>query len=120
MYETYGERVQFVLVYVREAHPNDDGRPMARPNVQENIDLAGAKSYEEKAEYGALCVRKLDIHFTTVIDEMDAKVEKNYAALPDRMYLVDKTGKIAYKSAPGPHGFLPEDLEVAIKKELQL
>jgi len=120
MYETYGERVKFVLVYVREAHPNDDGRPAARPNVREEIDIADAKTYEQKEEYGALCVRKLDIHFTTVIDGLDAKVEENYAALPDRMYLVDKQGTIAYKSEPGPHGFLPEQLEEAIKKELSL
>ncbi len=67
-----------------------------------------------------MCVRKLDIHFTTVIDGIDAKVEEDYTALPDRMYLVDKQGKIAYKSEPGPHGFFPEQLEAAIKKELSL
>ncbi len=120
MYETYTDRVKFVLVYVREAHPNDSGRPAARPNTLEGIDLQAAASYEQKEEYGALCVRKLDIHFTTVIDGMDAKVEQDYTALPDRMYLVDKAGKIAYKSEPGPHGFLPEDLELAIKKELAI
>jgi hypothetical protein len=120
MYETYGDLVKFVLVYVREAHPNDSGRPAARPNTLEGIDIETATSFAQKEEYGALCVRKLDIHFTTVIDGMDAQVEQDYTALPDRMYLVDKAGKIAYKSDPGPHGFLPEDLEPAIKKELAL
>ena len=116
MYETYKDRVKFVLVYVREAHPIGDRQ--APPNVAEGILLETAKTFEEKESHATMCVRKLDIHFTTVINNMDNKVESDYTALPDRLYLVDKNGRIAFKSKPGPHGFFPEELEAAIRKEL--
>jgi len=41
--------------------------------------------------------------------------EKAYTGWPDRIYLIDKQGRIAYKSKPGPFGFKPEELEVALK-----
>ena len=32
------------------------------------------------------------------------------------MYLIDRDGKVAFKSRPGPFGFKPDQLEAAIKK----
>ncbi len=37
-----------------------------------------------------------------------------YSALPDRLYLIGKNGKIVYRSGPGPMGFKPDELEAAI------
>ena len=48
---------------------------------------------------------KLDIRFTTVVDNFDAKVEKDYGSHPDRLYLVSKEGRIVLKGEPGPWGF---------------
>jgi hypothetical protein len=45
-------------------------------------------------------------------------VENAYVAWPDRLYLIDSAGKIAYKGGPGPTGFkvgeLPAVLEVLV------
>jgi type I thyroxine 5'-deiodinase len=32
------------------------------------------------------------------------------------LYLIDRDGKVAFKSRPGPFGFKPDQLEAAIKK----
>jgi type I thyroxine 5'-deiodinase len=32
------------------------------------------------------------------------------------LYLIDRDGKVVYKSKPGPFGFKPDQLEAAIKK----
>jgi len=37
-----------------------------------------------------------------------------YTGWPDRIYLIDPQGKIAYKSKPGPFGFKPEELAAAL------
>ena len=54
-----------------------------------------------------------------LVDGMDNKVNRAYAAGPDRLYLVGRDGEIAYQSGRGPWGFKPDELEAAIKKELE-
>ena len=61
------------------------------------------------------CVRKLGIKFPAVLDGFDNSVEKAYTGWPDRIYLIDKEGRIAYKSKPGPFGFKPEELRIALE-----
>jgi len=61
------------------------------------------------------CVRKLGIKFPAVLDGFDNSIEKAYTGWPDRIYLIDKQGRIAYKSKPGPFGFKPEELKGALE-----
>jgi len=117
MAEKYRGGVEFLLVYIREAHPTD-GLRVPR-NVQGGIQISSAKDFGQKEEYASSCVRNLGIKFTTVVDNMDAQVELNYMGWPDRLYLIGKDGRIAWKGDPGPHGFQPRQLESAIVKTLR-
>jgi type I thyroxine 5'-deiodinase len=110
----YKTDVSFLLVYIREAHPTD-GRQVPQ-NVRDGALLPSATTQEQKDEHANVCVVKLDIRFPTLVDKMDNKVELAYAGWPDRLYLVGKDGRILYKSRPGPRGFLPAELESAIKR----
>lgn len=116
MYERYKGQVEFLLVYIREAHATDEWQVPA--NVREGVLLESAKDIGQKVEHAASCTRKLDIRFPTLIDGMDNKVESDYSGWPDRLYLVGEDGHIAYKGAPGPGGFRPAELEAAIRKAL--
>lgn len=51
-----------------------------------------------------------------VVDEMNNAVDKAYAALPERLYLIDTNGKIIFKSGPGPWGFDLDGWEKAIER----
>jgi hypothetical protein len=73
-----------------------------------------------KDDHATACVRNLGIQFPAVVDNMENTTEAAYTAWPDRLYLVNNTGKIAFKSAPGPAGFKPADLAAAIERELRL
>ncbi len=42
--------------------------------------------------------------------------QKAYAGWPDRLYVIDAEGKVAYKGGPGPGGFRPPEAEAALKK----
>ena len=116
MAEKYKGKVEFLLVYIREAHATDAWQVPA--NEREGVLLSTAKDYAEKEGYASSCVRNLGIKFTTVVDKMDANVELNYTGWPDRLYLVGKDGRIAWKGDPGPRAFQPPLLEAAIQKEL--
>ena len=92
MYRDYGDKVEFLLVYVREAHAADAWA--LQVNKRQGFEVPLARNYEEKDHYADLCVRKLDIEFPTLVDRMDFPVEADYTAWPERLYLVDADGKI--------------------------
>jgi hypothetical protein len=60
-------------------------------------------------------VRKLGIKFPALIDGFENSTEKAYTGWPDRIYLIDGKGRVAYKSRPGPFGFKPQELRSALE-----
>jgi type I thyroxine 5'-deiodinase len=104
----------FYAVYIVEAHPTDIWQ--MKSNINDNVLFANPKTDEERALVAGACVRKLGIKFPAVIDGIDNRTEVAYTGWPDRLYLIDRDGKVAFKSRPGPFGFKPDQLEAAIKK----
>lgn len=104
----------FYAVYIVEAHPTDIWQ--MKSNLKDNVLFANPKTDEERAFVAGACVRKLGIKFPAVIDGIDNRTEVAYTGWPDRLYLIDRDGKVVYKSKPGPFGFKPDQLEAAIKK----
>ena len=75
-------------------------------------------SDKERMKVAKTCVAKLKLPMPAVIDKIDNKANDAYSGHPDRLYLVGKDGKIAYAGGRGPWGFRPDELEDAIKDEL--
>jgi len=103
-----------LIVYIVEAHPTDVWQ--TESNVKDKVLFASPKDYEERNQIAGTCVRKLGIKFPAVLDGFDNKTESAYKGWPERIYLIDRNGRIVYKSKPGPFGFKPEELEGALKK----
>ena len=87
-------------------------------NVKDRVVFASPRTEEERAALAGTCVRRLGIKFPAVLDEFGNSTELAYTGWPDRIYLVDAQGRIAYKSAPGPFGFKAELLEKALAQML--
>ena len=102
------------MVYITEAHPSDVWQMQS--NVRDKVVFASPRSEEERASVAGTCVRKLGIEIPAVLDEFGNSTESAYTAWPDRLYLIDRNGKVAYKSKPGPFGFKPDDLAAALRK----
>ena len=47
---------------------------------------------------------------------MTAPANEVYAGWPERFYIIDTDGSIAYKGEPGPFGYHPEEVEEWLKK----
>jgi len=61
-----------------------------------------------------LCMTRLGIDLPAVVDDFDDSTDTAYSGWPERLYLIDREGRVAYKSKPGPFGFKPADLETAL------
>ena len=103
-----------MVVYITEAHPSDVWQMQS--NIRDKVVFASPKSEEERAFVAGACVRKLGIEIPALLDEFGNSTEQTYTAWPDRIYLVDATGRVAYKSKPGPFGFKPEELKSALAR----
>jgi hypothetical protein len=85
-------------------------------NVKDSVVFASPKDEEERASIAGACVRKLGIQVPAVIDEFGNSTEQAYTGWPDRLYLIDRSGHIAYKSKPGPFGFKSDELRAAVQR----
>ncbi len=113
MWERYGEAVQFLVVYIREAHPEEGW--VVTPNRDEEIVVNDPTSNEERLEVAQACALRLEIRMPVVVDDVNDEIASAYGALPDRLYLIGTDGAVAYQGERGPWGFKPEELEAAIE-----
>jgi hypothetical protein len=109
---TYGARVPFLLVYIREAHATSDW-PSTR-NEREGIEVAPAADLKDKQQHAAMCSRNLHLSFDAVVDGMDGAVERVYAAWPSRLFVIDEKGRVRYETRLTQFDFHPRELEHAL------
>jgi hypothetical protein len=104
--------VAFRVVYIQEAHPTDGWQLPV--NVRQNVLLPYARTLAQRAEAAEACARNLKLEIPALLDTPDNEAEKAFTGWPDRLYLIGRGGKVLFKSAPGPFGFHPRELEQAI------
>lgn len=126
LYREYHDRVQFLSIYIREAHPVDgwwfgeglQAKVMKAYSPQAALDVYDPQSIEERRAVAGRCEETLQYGIRTYVDEMDDAVSKAYAALPTRLYLIGRDGRVAYAGGLGPWGFKPAELGEAIERYL--
>src|SRR5262245_39398657 len=108
----YGDRVDFYAVYIREAHPLDGWR--LESNDRAGIKFKQPRSIAERFDVAGQCCSALKMTMPLLIDGLDNAVAEAYSGFPDRLYLIDRDGTVAYKGGRGPFGFEPRDLEAEL------
>ncbi len=99
-------------MYVREAHPTDAAASTG--NAASGIAFRQPRTLAERTEVATKCHAKLEFTIPLVVDTIDDRVGHAYSGMPDRLYLIDKGGKVAYQSGRGPFGFKPGELEQSL------
>jgi hypothetical protein len=117
LWERHRDQVDFVVVYIREAHPEEGW--VVTMNRDQDILVNDPTSDGERAEVAATCAVRLEIQMPVVVDKVDDEIARAYGALPDRLYLIGRGGRVAFQGEPGPFGFKPEALATAIEHELR-
>jgi type I thyroxine 5'-deiodinase len=116
LYRRYRDDVAFYVVYIQEAHPVDAWQMDV--NVRERVLVSTSKTLKDRADAAGNCALRLGIELPAIIDRPDDAVERAYTGWPDRLYVIDTDGRIAYKSAAGPFGFKPEDLGPVLQRSI--
>lgn len=112
LYERYKDRCNFFLIYVREAHPSDGW--WMQSNQRVGIDLKQPTENDSRRAIAETCQKHLDLSIPFLVDTVDDRVGSAYSGMPNRLYLIDNQGRIAFKNGRGPFGFHPRQLEQAM------
>jgi len=73
----------------------------------------------ERNKVASKCCSTLNLTIPTAVDDMQDTVNQLYKAWPERIYVIDQKGKIAYRSGVGPWGFKPSAAAAVVRKLLQ-
>ncbi len=103
------DRAEFIAVYIKEAHPSDGWKMSGNERV--GIRIKQPELFEDRVKAAAQCCGALEMTIPMVIDSIDNRVGEAYSGFPDRLYVIDREGRIAFKSGRGPFGFIPAEME---------
>ena len=104
------------MVYIKEIHPTDGWQ--VKENEREGVLLRQHRSMDERIAAGQACMTRLALELPAVVDEMDDGVARAYGAMPERLYLIGRDGRVAYKGGMGPMFFRPKEWAEAIREYL--
>jgi len=84
LYEEFGDRVNFIMMYVREAHPGER--------------FAQSETIEEKLDYARALGDFYDILWTVAADNIDGDLHRALDPKPNSAFLMDNEGAILFRS----------------------
>lgn len=109
MQSDYGDKAVFRTIYIKEAHPSDEWQMDS--NLKESVCYVQPKDLAGRVRIANDFVKRFDYKIPLLIDDVDNACENLYAGWPERLYVIDENGVIAYKGGTGPFDFHPEEVE---------
>jgi hypothetical protein len=107
IYNDYKNHADFLTVYVREAHPTDEWQ--MKSNVKDDVCYAQPKNLEQRVAIANDFVTRFKYPVPFGIDDMSNAANDAYAAWPERLYILDESGHIAYRGGMGPFKYNPAE-----------
>jgi type I thyroxine 5'-deiodinase len=104
----FEDRVELALVYIKEAHPGDEWQMDS--NLESDVVFDQPKTFEARTDLARTFVDQMEVETETFVDDIRNTAMACYAAWPERIYVIDREGRILYKGGVGPFYFKPEEL----------
>jgi iodothyronine deiodinase-like protein len=70
--------------------------------------------WSERTAAATLCSKTLNVTMPLLTDDLDNRVGHAYSGMPTRLYIIDREGRVAYKSGRGPFGLKPGEMEQSL------
>ena len=114
IYNDYKDHADFLTVYVREAHSTDEWQ--MKSNVKEDVCYAQPKTLEQRVAIANDFVQRQKYPLPFGIDDMSNAADLAYSAWPERLYVIDEHGRIAYAGGMGPFNYDPKEVRAWLAK----
>src|SRR5437868_3320517 len=109
LYQTYKDRATFLLVYIAEAHPGSIMSVPTEDGGRELRIIPQVATEHDLLDNLRRLVRLAKLTIPAAIDNPENSLNRDYAAYPNRLYVIGVDGRVQFKGAPGPTGFkVPE------------
>lgn len=113
VFEELGADVDFYCVYIHEAHPSDGWQ--VEKNVTDGVVHPEPTTPAERAELARAFAEHCELALPLLVDDMDNEIDRLYAAMPMRLYLIDEHGTVVFRTIVGSPGFDVESWSQAIR-----
>ena len=110
LYNDYKEHVDFLTIYIREAHPLDEWQMKSNAKDKDDVCYRQPKTLAERVVIANDFTQRFKFPLPFGIDEMNNAANDAYAAWPERFYIIDKSGRISYKGGNGPFKYDPKEV----------
>ena len=98
LHDTYSAKVDFLTIYIAEAHASDGW--VAKGN---KYDIKQHRSFDERL-FAAAMLKRAGVKGPLAVDLLTNHAEKAYAALPERLFLIE-VGRITFSSEARTVGY---------------
>lgn len=115
-FETFKDRADFLTIYIKEAHPEDEWQ--MESNVDQGVCYMQPNTDEDRQAIVTDFKKRFDYPMPLGIDGMDNAAMLTYSAWPERLYIVEG-GKIAYKGGVGPYEYYPHEVRDWLEKRFE-
>lgn len=80
-----------------------------KSNVKDDVCYAQPKNLEQRLAIANDFTKRFKFTLPFGIDDMSNAANDAYAAWPERIYIIDESGRIAYRGGMGPFNYKPEE-----------
>ena len=115
MFAAKNQSVDFKIVYIRDTHPVLGFRAPTNDRVGIKSDQE-PKTLADREKWACEDQKKMKCTIPVIMDTFDDKTLRAYNAFPQRVFVLDKRGKIVYSSS-GLIGFDLESVTKAVKSQ---
>jgi type I thyroxine 5'-deiodinase len=110
IYNDYNDRADFLTIYIREAHPTDEWRMASNEKDKDDVCYVQPKTLDQRIAIANDFTKRFKFPLPFGVDEMTNAANDAYAAWPERLYVIDESGRISYKGGNGPFKYDPKEL----------
>ena len=102
MYNQYNDKINFITIYIREAHACDEW-PI---RTKEQLCIKQAKNISQRIEMANKLVEQFDYKLPLLIDNMENEFMNKFSAWPLRAFMINgQNSKISWILKPKQPGY---------------